>query len=72
MIVQKKFWSRPIAPPAIPTFLLAIAVLLGASTAHADTYTVTSTQCDGPGSIREAMTMANSNVGSGSPSQVRA
>jgi hypothetical protein len=63
MTVTKKFWSRPIAPPAIPTFLLAIAVLLGASTAHADTYTVTSTQCDGPGSIRAAMTSANNNLG---------
>jgi hypothetical protein len=63
MIVTKKFWWRPIAPPAIATVLLAIAVLLGASTVHAATYTVTSTQCEGAGSITEAMTLANNNPG---------
>ena len=63
MIVQEKFWSRPIASPAIATFLLAIAVLLGASTVHAATFNVTSDECEGAGSVTEAMESANNTLG---------
>jgi hypothetical protein len=43
--------------------LAAAAALLMAQPAAAVTYAVTSTQCDGPGSIRDAMTNANNNPG---------
>ena len=59
--------SRPagIVALTMSVFLVALATLLTAHPAAAEptTYTVTSTQCEGTGSITEAMSKANDNPG---------
>ena len=57
--------SRPagIVALTMSVFLVALAAVLTAQPAAADTYTVTSTACVGTGSITEAMTLANTNPG---------
>lgn len=47
----------------ITSFLLMALTLLTMRPVAADTFTVTSTQCEGAGSITEAMEMANNNTG---------
>ena len=42
---------------------MAVSLLLFSATAVGTTYTVTSTSCTGPGSITEAMALANANPG---------
>ena len=59
--------SRPagIVALTMSVFIVALATLLTAHPAAAapETYTVTSTQCEGDGSITEAMGLANANPG---------
>ena len=57
--------SRPagIVAWTLSIILVALTTLLTAHPAAAETYTVTSTQCEGNGSITEAMGLANANDG---------
>jgi hypothetical protein len=54
---------RPLGIVARATFALLAAALLTAQPAVAATFTVTSTQCEGEGSITEAMDTANNTPG---------
>ncbi len=57
--------SRPagIVALTMSVFLVALATLLTAHPVAAEIYTVTSTECEGMGSISEAMSKANDNPG---------
>lgn len=58
-----RLMNSTIPNPIKLAFLAFIAFAIFARAANAGTYTVTSTSCTGPGSITEAMALANANAG---------